>query len=366
MCSLADSVSNSENTGRSDCRTLAPACVSIIAPIRDEDASIGALIDALLTQSYQPAEIILTDGGSSDQTREIVRELQKSSSVPIVLIETAHAYPGRGRNLAIAQAQNDWIASIDAGIVPDSNWLKELLKAAIENPDALIVYGRFEPVTDTLFSECAAVTYVSPLANSRFIASSLLHKSAWQAANGFREDLRTGEDLVFFENLDKAQVPDAHSQGAVIFWTLRPSFAQTATYFVASSFHSLRAGLFFNWHYNVSRLYLLILGVCLAGYFQPALLWAVPLIFLLRTERRMFRWYRVKNPNQLWSKLLDPSRVLMVTSINLVIDAAMFCGMFLWIMRDCVAAGLERRVRTDKHACRWTSSNNYDSPRSRH
>lgn len=348
MCSIVDPLQRPENKPAADYRPSPPARVTIIAPIKDEETSIGALIHALLRQSYRPDEIIFTDGGSSDKTRGIIREAQQESSIPIILIETAHAYPGRGRNLAITQAQNDWIASIDAGIVPDSHWLSELVTTAIENPEAQIVYGRFEPVTDTHFTECAAVTYVTHLENRRFIASSLLHRSAWQAAGEFREDLRTGEDLVFFEDLDKAQVREAYSQGAVVYWSLRPSFAETFTYFVASSFHSLRAGLFFNWHFNVSRLYLLLFGICLAGYFQPVSLLLIPLVFLLRTERRMYRWYRAKSPKQLWSKLADPSRILRVTVINIGIDTAMFCGMIFWLVRDFPGIGLERMGKAKK------------------
>lgn len=348
MCQLCDLIRDTEPaTGTEDCPSR-PGQVSVIAPVKDEEASIGPLIDALLKQTYQPAEIILTDGGSGDQTREIIRDLQKRSHIPIVLIKTAHAYPGRGRNLAIARAQNEWIASIDAGIVPDSKWLYELVKAAERDPDARIIYGQFEPVADTFFTECAAVTYVSPPQNRRFIASSLFHRSAWKAAKGFREDLRTGEDLLFFEGLDRAQVRDGYSKDAVVYWFLRDSFAETFTYFVASSLHSLRAGLFFNWHFNVTRLYLLLLTLGIVGFFRPAVLLGLPLVLLMRTERRMYRWYQAKAPRYLWQKLLDPSRVLMVSSINVAIDVAMFCGMVLWITQDFIGAGLKRMSNNKK------------------
>lgn len=342
MGSQADRIRGIENTAGFSPRLLPRRRISVIAPVKDEEASIGALVNALLKQTYQPAEIILTDGGSRDRTRDIIRNLQKISPVPIVLIKTVHAYPGRGRNLAITEAQNDWIGSIDAGIVPDSNWLSELVKSAEAQPEARIIYGQFEPVTDTYFTECAAVAYVTPRENRRFIASSLLHRSAWQAAKGFREDLRTGEDLLFFEALEAAGVQEGRSNGAVVYWSLRPSISETFHYFVASSLHSLRAGLFFNWHFNVSCLYLFMLTMCVAGIWRPALLLFVPVVLVLRTERRIFRWYRAKAPSELWRRLLDPLRVLTVAWINITIDIAMFCGMVQWVLRDYLGTAWER------------------------
>ncbi|MEP6911287.1 MAG: glycosyltransferase [bacterium] len=348
MCQLCSFIRDAEIISRTDHRRSLPRQVTIIAPLKDEEASIGRLIDGLLKQTYQPAEIILTDGGSSDQTREIIRDLQKTSSIPIVLIETDHAYPGRGRNLAIARAQNEWIASIDAGIVPDLNWLWELVKTAESEPVARIIYGQFEPVNDSYFTECAAVAYVLPPENRRFIASSLFHITAWQAAKGFREDLRTGEDLLFFESLDAAGVKGVYSQDAIVYWSLRSSINETFRYFVASSRHSLRAGLFFDWQFNVSRLYLLMLAICFAGVWRPGLLLLIPLVLVLRAERRIFRWYRAKAPGEVWLRLLDPFRVLTVGWINILIDVAMFCGMVHWVIRDCLGAGLERMSKSRK------------------
>lgn len=319
-----------------------PGRISVIVPVKDEAATVGPLIEGLIRQTHRPAEIILTDGGSTDRTRAIIRNYQSQSPIPIVLIETLHAYPGRGRNLAIARAQCEWIASIDAGIVPDANWLRELVNTAKRERDARIIYGRFEPLTETYFTECAAAAYVQPISKRRFIASSLFHKSAWVLAQEFREDLRTAEDLLFFEGLDKAQVEHAFSLGAIVYWSLRPSLGKTFVYFVFSSLHSLRAGLFFNWHFNVSRLYVLLLGLTIVGVFRPAFLILIPSVLLLRTERRMYRWYRAQAPNKLWLRLLDPVRVLSIAVIGITIDLAMFCGMTLWILRDFIGAGVAR------------------------
>src|SRR2546423_6474 len=184
-----------------------PEQVSVIIPVKNEETSIRQLLQTLIAQTYRPAEIVITDGGSTDRTREIIRAYQAKSPLPIVLVETDAALPGRGRNLAIARATHEWVACIDGGIVADADWLRELVACAEREPAAQIIYGRYAPRTDTYFTESAAVAYV-PAGRTRFIASCLLRRAAWTAAGGFREDLRSGEDLLFFQHLARAGVPE--------------------------------------------------------------------------------------------------------------------------------------------------------------
>jgi glycosyltransferase involved in cell wall biosynthesis len=118
--------------------------VSVIIPVRNEAATIERLITILQKQTYQPAEIVIADGGSTDGTQAIIRRLQASSTVPIVLVEDRNAFPGRGRNLAIGQAVNPWLACVDAGILPEENWLEELVRAWAANPGKHLIQGRYQ------------------------------------------------------------------------------------------------------------------------------------------------------------------------------------------------------------------------------
>ena len=74
--------------------------ISVVIPVRDEERSIRPLLDNLLAQTQRPDEIVITDGGSTDATRDIIFEYIQTGA-PIKLIEVDHALPGRGRNLAV-------------------------------------------------------------------------------------------------------------------------------------------------------------------------------------------------------------------------------------------------------------------------
>lgn len=318
--------------------------ISVIIPLKNEESSIENLLRDLLAQTYMPSEIVITDAGSQDRSCEIIRKFQTFSQVPIVLIESDQALPGRARNLAIARARFEWIATIDGGTRPRPNWLGELVAASQREPEARIIYGIAEPVTDTYFTQCAAVAYVPDGGRVHpSIASALLHHSAWAAVGGFPEDLRSGEDLLFFRALKAAQVPRANCDTAVVAWQLSPNTISTFRRFTAYSRSNLKAGLGREWQLNVVRLYLLFIILVLAGLWFWPLLLVPPLLYLLRVAKRIYRWYQIKEPTRITRALLSPRRVVTVMWIQLIIDLATLVGLAQWVACDHAARTREEK-----------------------
>src|SRR6187549_2450052 len=135
--------------------------VSIVIPVRDEEHSIRELLDSLLAQTRPPDEIVITDGGSVDATPQIIEDYIRRGA-PVRLIRAGAALPGRGRNLGAAQASHEWLAFTDAGIRLANNWLEALTTQPEADDSIDIVYGSWEPVTNTFFKQCAAIAYVPP------------------------------------------------------------------------------------------------------------------------------------------------------------------------------------------------------------
>ncbi len=89
--------------------------ISVILPVRNEARSIARLLDQLLDQTY-PAncyEILVADGRSTDQTREVVQEKARGSAVPIRIIDNPSIRSGPGRNVGVAAASGEIILFID-------------------------------------------------------------------------------------------------------------------------------------------------------------------------------------------------------------------------------------------------------------
>ncbi len=132
--------------------------VTIMVPAHNEEIVIEKTIDYLMTKiNYENYEVLVTDDGSTDQTPEILAELQKKySTLRVIRIEKnkgkAHAF-----NIGLGFAKGKLILSNDADTVPE--------------PDALNRYVNYFLRPDA--TNIAAVTANMDVQNrSRLIAKS--------------------------------------------------------------------------------------------------------------------------------------------------------------------------------------------------
>jgi glycosyltransferase involved in cell wall biosynthesis len=315
--------------------------VSVIVPVRDEEQSIRELLDSLLLQTRPPDEIVITDGGSVDATPQIIEEYIRKGA-PVRLIRAGAALPGRGRNLGAAQASFDWLGFTDAGIRLAKDWLETLVARAESDDSIDVVYGSWQPVTDTFFKQCAAIAYVPPpsshdglLVRPRSIASTLLRREAWQAVNGFPEHLRSAEDLVFMDRVENAGYHSVFEPRAQVHWDLRPTLAATFKRFLVYSRNNIRAGLFRQWQSTILVRYgVLALLFVAALLVEPRWAWfpiAAWLIMLAARAVVSIRRNRVCYPASFLQNVL---RGAMVMSVLAVLDAAAIIGSIQWLLLD--------------------------------
>ena len=315
--------------------------VSIVIPVRDEEHSIRELLDSLLAQTRPPDEIVITDGGSVDATPQIIDEYIRRGA-PVRLIRAGAALPGRGRNLGAAQASHEWIGFTDAGIRLANNWL-EALTARAEADDSIdVVYGSWQPVTNTFFKQCAAIAYVPPpsshngiVTRPRFIASTLLRREAWQKVKGFPEDLRSAEDLIFMDRVESAGYRFVYEPRAQVQWDLRPTLWSTFKRFVVYSRNNIRAGLFRQWQSTILMRYAVLAVLALAALLiEPRWIWLLIGAWLLMLAARAavsMRRNRVCYPAPF---LQNVARGVMVMSLLAVLDAAAIIGSIQWLLLD--------------------------------
>jgi glycosyltransferase involved in cell wall biosynthesis len=315
--------------------------VSVIVPVRDEEDSIRELLDSLLAQTRPPDEIVITDGGSVDATPQII-EQYKQAGAPVNLIRSGAALPGRGRNLAAAEAKFEWLAFTDGGIRLEKHWLEALVAKATEDESTDIVYGHVEPVTDTFFTECAAIAFVPPpkpqedvVARPRFIASSLLRREAWAKVKGFPENLRSAEDLIFMDRLEKAGYRAVFEPRAQVYWRLRSTLKSTFRRFLVYSLNNIRAGLFNQWQARILFRYAMLLLILVAVLIVDARLFWVPfaLWVLMLIARSIVSIWRNRKcyPSSFFHNV---RRIIMVVAILAVLDAAAIIGWLQWLVLD--------------------------------
>ena len=268
--------------------------ISVIIPVKNEEDSIAGLLESLENQTRQPDEIVIVDGGSDDRTVPLINSYMRKGC-PIRLIRTEHAYPGRGSNLAIANASYNLIAMTDAGIKPDRSWLENLSDRFDSDASLDVVYGTYEPVTDTFFKECLAIVCVakkrlinSVMARSHFIASSMMHKRVWGAAGGF-PDLRSAEDRIFMERIEKSGARIGFAPGAKVSWDIPGDLKTAFRRFSLYSTHDIAAGRWKDWHRPVLIMYMGGAVMALSGtLFSPVWFAALAFLILLRAVNLIF------------------------------------------------------------------------------
>jgi len=308
----------------------ATTSVSLVVPVKDEAASIEALVRSIQCQVHPPEEVIIVDGGSSDGTAGVIRRLV-GDDVRYRLVEAGPATPGRGRNVGIEAATRPWVALTDAGITLDPHWLDRLIRLVETDGRVDVVYGTFGPARGSFFERCADLAYVAPMTPSaagpvrtRFIASCLLRKDVWRRVGGF-PDLRAAEDRIFMRRLDALGCRVAIAPEARVTWQLAPTPGQTFQRFRRYSTHNVLGGEQKNWHHGVFRLYLAGLGLGLLARARGRS--AFPLVAAagsLRVARTI--WRRREGRGTAW--VLRPDRFVTVGAILAILDAATFIG---WI-----------------------------------
>ena len=114
--------------------------MSVLVPVFNESATVGAVIERLLTIDL-PAEreIIVVNDGSSDGTRGVLDRLEGTPRLRIVHAERNQG-KGHAIRLGLAAARGDIVAIQDADLELDPAQLAALV-TPIVNGEADIVYG---------------------------------------------------------------------------------------------------------------------------------------------------------------------------------------------------------------------------------
>lgn len=195
--------------------------VSVVITTLNEAETIGLLLESLLAQTKKPDEVIVVDAGSTDGTRQILRQY------PIT-----HRVCDRGtnrsmaRNLGIKTAKNEIIAVTDAGCTADKFWLERLTKP-FQDKSVLSVAGYYRSVITNKFQERIApfVAVMPDKFDSKIYLPSSRSLAFRKGAGWYPEHLNYCEDLVFAQKL-KRRGKMAVAKNALVHWQLVETWPQ--------------------------------------------------------------------------------------------------------------------------------------------
>lgn len=277
--------------------------VTVICTLRNEAGSLDVLMSSLLNQTVKPAEIVVVDGGSADGTWERLQDwkkLFKNVGITLKPIQETGANIAKGRNVAIGNASNEWIASIDGGCFARRDWLEKLVERKAD-----VVSGNFRPLADGFSQKVQAVFVKRSTSKNPSSRSVLFRKSCWKRAGGYPEHLYTGEDTLFNARLEEAGCEFKAADDAVVMWRMRSSLSKWLRQFYLYGKGDGEAGLKKTaYGQKVAALLLSFYAFVVAAIFFPSVL-VLPIATLL-----LYGVYRSPSLYGLFGGLLLPLRLL--------------------------------------------------------
>ncbi len=204
---------------------------SLVTTCRNEGAHIEAFLDAIRNQSVPPAEIVICDGGSDDDTMDraqawYARAMQEGGlPFEFRLIAAEPISIAAGRNRAAENAGHPILLFTDVGATLDKHWVARILEPFVAKPETEVSMGWYKARAKSAFSK-ALSSYLMPALRSidpgTFLPSGrslALRREVFWSVGGYPEHLSfAGEDSLFDFYLKFAAKQWAFVPEALAYW----------------------------------------------------------------------------------------------------------------------------------------------------
>ena len=128
-----------------EAQLLRAGAVTVIIPVYNGERFIRRALDTVLQQTYPVSQIIVTDDGSTDATREIV---SGEYAGRVTLIEQRNGGPAKARNAGLRVSTGEFIAFLDADDWWEPAKIETQLRVLQEHPEAVGNYTALRVVSD--------------------------------------------------------------------------------------------------------------------------------------------------------------------------------------------------------------------------
>lgn len=184
---------------------------SVIIPIYNSGLFLNKSVNSVLQQSCDDFELILVDDGSTDNSVEIIEDIQKKYPRKVIICKKENGGASSARNFGMHQAHGRYIVFIDSDDMIDPGYLECFRKAILQHNSPPIVIAGFMVVdvngisTEIISAKEAVITKSTgnlveevPLLCLSSPIAKVFQKSIVTDNNiVFNESINIGEDLVF-------------------------------------------------------------------------------------------------------------------------------------------------------------------------
>ncbi len=305
---------------------------SLICTVLNEEKTIKNLLNSIASQTKNPDEIIIVDGGSTDKTIDIIKK--ESPKFKNIILLSKKGNRAVGRNEAIKKSSGNIILCTDAGCTLEKNWVKNITQP-FKNKKIDVVAGYYRGIAKNTFQKCLIpYTLVMPdkINPKTFLPASrsmAFRKSTWKKLNGFNEKLSHNEDYDFANRLKKSRANIYFQQNAIVYWQPRKNLKESFIMFFRFALGDAESKI---WRTKVLILFArYILGIYLL--MLTFLYKSLPgLIFIAACLICYVLWSVKKN----YQYIKNKSAYYILPAIQLTADGAVIAGTITGVLKRII------------------------------
>lgn len=156
--------------------------VSVIITCYNYDHYVGEAIQSVLQQTYSEIELIVINDGSTDNSDNIIRQLQKESNFTYYSQENLGVV--KTRNNGVSVSNGEFVMQLDADDTLDESYVAECVeKVFMENLDIVytqaLVFGRVNYVTNFIDHDLEVLKHDNYIHASALIRRKILKKDPY-------------------------------------------------------------------------------------------------------------------------------------------------------------------------------------------
>lgn len=200
--------------------TSKPAA-SVIIPTYNGAAKIATLLEALFNQTENNAEIIVVVDGSKDNTMEVLKRFEKSSSLFKVIVQENKGR-ARSRNRGVEEATGDIVVFYDDDMQPARDSVARHIAFHREHPGTILIGNAEQTVLNHAsdfqhYRSYISDSWMKPYGTAlkkldrqtlfMTAANCSMPKQTFTQLNGFDEALSDAEDKEFGLRAFKQNIP---------------------------------------------------------------------------------------------------------------------------------------------------------------
>lgn len=199
--------------------------ISLITTLLNEKNNFDGWIKSILSQTVQPDEIVIVDGGSTDGTWEKLQQYAMENSK--IKVFQFKGNISSGRNHAVEMAANDNIVVADAGCYYSPDWFEKISKPFEQGHEfSGTAFGPWLSPKDS-FIKRLIFTATTPakgefkdswLFSSRSVAFT---KDVWRSAGKYPEWLPICEDIFYDLRILKNKPKVFYIREQLVLWEAR-------------------------------------------------------------------------------------------------------------------------------------------------